>query len=93
MVLFGEYFMIAQIIALVTMGFSLIVIYRICWKSILYRKIVFAYFFFLLSTLCAVLREFFLWDVMRTLEHFSLLISSFVFFYIAYVSYTNLRGD
>ncbi|KYK37933.1 MAG: hypothetical protein HXS46_10685 [Theionarchaea archaeon] len=93
MVLFGEYFAIGQIIALITMVLSLIIIYRICWKTRTFRKIVYAYFFFLLSTVCAILREYMFWDLMRRLEHTSLLISSFIFLYIAYVARKNLEGD
>ena len=92
MVLFGEYFKIGEMIALITMVCSLIIIYRICWKRKQFRKIVFAYFFFLLSTICAVFREYFFYDLMRWFEHVSLLISSTIFLYIIYVAHKNLEG-
>lgn len=92
MELFGEYFKIGEMIALVTMVFSLAVIYKICWKRKRFRKIVFAYFFFLVSTVFAILREYFLWDLMRSLEHFSLVVSSSIFLYITWVAHKNLRG-
>ena len=92
MELFGEYFKIGEMIALITMVFSLIIIYRICWKRKRFRKIVFAYFFFLLSTIFAVFREYFLYDLMRRFEHVSLLVSSSIFLYIAYVAHKNLEG-
>jgi hypothetical protein len=80
-------------IALVTMVFSLTIIYKICWKRRKFRKIVFAYFFFLLSSIFAIFREYFLWDLMRELEHCSLLLSSSIFLYITYVAHKNLRSD
>lgn len=92
MVLFGEYFAIGQTIALITMVLSLIIIYRICWKTRTFRKIVYAYLFFLFSTVCAIFREYMFWDLMRRLEHALLLISSFIFLYIAYVAHKNLEG-
>jgi len=92
MVLFGEYFIIGQMIALITMIFSLIIIYRICWKKKTFRKIVYAYSFFLLSTVFAIFREYIFWDFMRRLEHVCLLVSSLIFVYIAYVTHKNLEG-
>jgi hypothetical protein len=92
MVLFGEVFKIGEMIALVTMIFSLFVIYKICWKRKTFRKVVLAYFFFLLSTGFAVLREYVWYDVMREMEHLSLVISSSIFLYITYVAYKNLGG-
>ena len=93
MVLFGEYFTIGQMIALVTMVISFLIIYRICWKTKTFRKLVLAYFLFLLSTAFALLREYIFWDIMRRLEHVSLLVSSSIFLYIAYVVHRNLVGD
>jgi hypothetical protein len=93
MVLFGEYFTVGEIIALITMIFAFIIIYRICWKRKVFRKIVLAYLFFLLSTVFAILREYYLWDLFRTLEHVSLLVSSSIFLYIAYAAHKNLVGD
>ncbi|MBU7013321.1 MAG: hypothetical protein HXS52_09130 [Theionarchaea archaeon] len=92
MVLFGEVFRIGEMIALLTMIFSLLFIYRMCWKRKAFRKMVFAYFFFLLSAGFAVLREYLLYDLMREIEHLSLVISSSMFLYIAYVAYKNLGG-
>jgi hypothetical protein len=93
MVLFGEHFAIAEGIALATMIFALVIIYKICWKKKMFRKIVFAYFFFLVSSAFAVLREYLLWDVMRIAEHVSLVVSSSLFLYITYVAHRNLVGD
>lgn len=93
MVLFGEYFAVAEGIALATMICALIILYKICWKKKMFRKIVFAYFFFLISTGFAILREYLLWDVMRIAEHASLVVSSSLFLYITYVAHRNLAGD
>ena len=93
MVLFGEFFTIGEVIALVTIGSSLVIMYRICWTQKIFRKIVLAYFFFLLSTIFAIVREYTFFDLMRRLEHCSLLISSLIFLYIAYVAHKNLVGD
>ncbi|KYK37196.1 MAG: hypothetical protein HXS48_11135 [Theionarchaea archaeon] len=92
MVLFGEYFRIGEIIALITMIFSFIIIYRICWRRKTFKKIVLAYFFFLLSTVLAIFREYFLFDLMRHLEHVMLVCSSALFLYIAYTAHKNLVG-
>lgn len=93
MVLFGEYFTIGEIIASITMIISFILIYRICWKRKMFKKIVFAYFFFLLSSFFAVFREYFFWDFFRALEHVSLLLCSSIFLYITYRAHRNLVGD
>jgi len=93
MVLSGEYFTVGEMIGLITMVLSFLIIYKICWKRKMYRKIVSAYFFFLLSTVFAIAGEYTLWDFFGTLEHVSLLISSSVFLYIAYLTHKNLAGD
>ncbi|MBU7001317.1 MAG: hypothetical protein HXS51_11165 [Theionarchaea archaeon] len=79
-------------IALVTMILSFLVIYRICWRRKTFRKMVLAYFFFLLSAGFAVLREYMWYDVMRETEHILLVISSSIFLYITYVAHKNLGG-
>jgi hypothetical protein len=100
----GEYFKIGEIVALFTMVFSLIIIYSICWKRRKFRGIVLAYFFLLLSTIFAILREcsffdkyissteYIFWDLMRQIEHVSLLISSFIFLYIVIIAHRNVGG-
>jgi hypothetical protein len=91
----GEYFKIGETVALVTMIFSLVIIHSICWKRRKFRGIVLAYSLLLLSTIFAILRECKCeyWEVMRELEHASLLISSFIFLYVAYVTHKNLGGS
>ncbi|MBU7042470.1 MAG: hypothetical protein HXS47_02675 [Theionarchaea archaeon] len=93
MVLFGEYFVIAEGIALVTMILAFIIICTIFWNKKMFRKVIFAYFFFLLSTVCAILREYLLWDTMRIAEHCSLVISSLIFLYITFIAHKNLVGE
>ncbi|MGD2247005.1 MAG: hypothetical protein PVF58_01260 [Candidatus Methanofastidiosia archaeon] len=92
MVLFGEYFRIGQIIALITMVFSFAIIYKLFWRRTRFRKVVLAYLFFLLSTVCALLREYVLWNTMRQVEHALLAVSSFVFLYITYYTHKNISG-
>jgi uncharacterized membrane protein len=93
LVLFGEHFALAQIIALFIMIPSSIFIFRLCREKRNLFPVFWAYLFLLISTIFGILRELFLWDTMRILEWTSILFSSIIFLHISYSTFRNLRGE
>ncbi len=91
---YGEFFRIAQIIALllfVPVFNYMIGVYK---QNKKWRLFTLAFGFLLLSTIFAIIREFYLFDLFRLLEHLSILIASMVFAYTCYYSHIYLyRGE
>ncbi|NYB52060.1 MAG: hypothetical protein HVN35_05845 [Methanobacteriaceae archaeon] len=91
-VAYGPEFTIAQIIALVLITPTLVYMISVCRKDARWKFITYAVFTFFISTICALLREFYAFDTFRTLEWIFILLTSVIFAYAAYRSHKSIKS-
>lgn len=87
---YGEFIRIAQIIALllfIPVFNYMIGVYK---QEKKWKLFTLAFGFLLLSTIFAIIREFYLFDLFRLLEYLSILIASMVFAYTCHYSHTYI---
>lgn len=92
MVAYGPEFKIAEIIALILITPTLIYMISVCQKDGRWKYMTYAVFTLFLSTIFALLREFYAFDTFRTLEWIFIFISSVLFAYAAYKSHKNIKS-
>ena len=88
--MYEDFFRIAQIIALllfIPVFHYMILVYK---QEKKWKLFTLAFGFLLLSTIFAILRGFFAFDIYRLLEHLSILIASVILTYACYHSYVYL---
>ena len=90
-ILYGEFFKIAQVAALllfIPAYYYMLMVYRYEKR---WKLFTLAFGFLLLSTLSAIMREFYLFEVFRLIEWTFILIASVLFAYACYYSHTYLE--
>ncbi len=91
MIALGNEFVIAEIIALFLIIPTFIYMITVSREDKRWRNTTIAVGFLLLSTICALLREFSYFDIFRTLEWLFLFLSSLMFAYGAYMTNKHLK--
>jgi hypothetical protein len=89
---YADFFRIAQFIALLLFIPIFDYMLGVYKQEKKWRLFTLAFVFWFLSTIFAIVREFYLFDVFRLLEQLSVLMASIVFAYTCYYSNTYLRG-